>query len=202
MQLKTLWLALCGFFILTAFSAQSTTIVFIRHGEAEHNVLLKEKRYADAKALRDPHLTELGKAQAAALGEKLAGRHFDRIISSPLIRALETTRIVFSDKFASVEILSDVAEHGGGACDLGSDTDILQGLFGETITNWLAPNWFDEFVAETDEHYLARMENVKNRLSKQNDETIAVVTHGNFLRKLLNLKGSIQNCEVFEVVWP
>ena len=55
----------------------------VRHGETRANL---EKRYPDIGAA----LTETGRAQARAILPLLEGVTFDHILSSPLIRALET----------------------------------------------------------------------------------------------------------------
>lgn len=58
----------------------------IRHGQAEANI---EQRYL---GLRDDPLTEVGLAQADALGRALSGTRLAAVYSSPLTRALETAR--------------------------------------------------------------------------------------------------------------
>lgn len=63
---------------------------FIRHGESESNVVPG----LAAGVNYDAPLTERGHKQALALGERLAaeGRSFDRIYSSTMIRAVQTTQ--------------------------------------------------------------------------------------------------------------
>lgn len=64
-------------------------IYFIRHGESENNVIEGIAAGADF----DAPMTERGHRQAVALGERLGrqGVHFDRIYSSTLVRAVQTT---------------------------------------------------------------------------------------------------------------
>ena len=58
----------------------SVRFVVVRHGQAEANV---EQRYL---GLRDDPLTDLGHAQAEALGRALAGMALGAVYSSPLSR--------------------------------------------------------------------------------------------------------------------
>lgn len=64
-------------------------LYFIRHGESENNVIEGIAAGADF----DAPMTERGHRQAFALGERLRsqGVHFDRIYSSTLVRAVQTT---------------------------------------------------------------------------------------------------------------
>ena len=71
---------------------------FIRHGQAEHNVLLDTGDPDDrkkGKAIRDPALTLLGREQAQKLQDLLRNAHFDLVITSPFLRALQTTAMAF-----------------------------------------------------------------------------------------------------------
>ena len=63
-----------------------------RHGETEANAT---KRFQGNGF--DTPLTDKGIAQAKALGKSLEGINFDAIYSSPLERAMNTTRIAFND---------------------------------------------------------------------------------------------------------
>ena len=72
---------------------------FIRHAEAEHNVLFRSGKADEGLQILDPKLTDKGKRQAEALGRYIEseGLEFDLVICSPLTRALETCEIVFSN---------------------------------------------------------------------------------------------------------
>jgi probable phosphoglycerate mutase len=62
----------------------------VRHGETEWNA---EGRW---QGQTDVHLSELGREQARRLARRLEGEHFNAVISSDLMRAHETARIVAS----------------------------------------------------------------------------------------------------------
>lgn len=57
-------------------------IILIRHGQPEW--------VRDGLNVTDPPLTELGRRQAAAMAEQLAGERFDEVLVSPLVRARQT----------------------------------------------------------------------------------------------------------------
>lgn len=62
-------------------------VLLARHGETDDNAA---RRF---QGLRDPPLNDLGRAQALALGEELAGAGIQELWSSPLRRAHETATI-------------------------------------------------------------------------------------------------------------
>lgn len=64
------------------------TLFIARHGQTEENV----RRILQGQM--PGHLTSEGIAQAKALREKLCNIHFDCIMSSDLLRAVDTARIV------------------------------------------------------------------------------------------------------------
>ena len=63
-------------------------ITFVRHGESVSNQAQRWQGQGDSP------LSALGRRQAEALGKRLAGRHFDRVIASDLSRASDTARAV------------------------------------------------------------------------------------------------------------
>jgi len=65
-----------------------TTLIVIRHGETAWN---REKRM---QGTTDTLLSDIGRAQAQALGRRLAEREFDGLYSSDLSRARDTARAI------------------------------------------------------------------------------------------------------------
>jgi probable phosphoglycerate mutase len=65
-------------------------MLLLRHGQSEWNAI---RRW---QGLADPHLTELGRVQAASSADALAstGQRFSAVWSSPLRRAAETGEII------------------------------------------------------------------------------------------------------------
>jgi broad specificity phosphatase PhoE len=68
-------------------SEPAPELVLVRHGETEWSRTLKHTGRTDVP------LTEEGRRQAALLRQSLAGRRFERVLSSPLGRAVETCRL-------------------------------------------------------------------------------------------------------------
>lgn len=62
-----------------------TKIIFVRHGQAEHNVL-----EMSSSALDKHPLTDLGVGQAKEAAKKLENENVDVVISSPILRARQT----------------------------------------------------------------------------------------------------------------
>ncbi|KRM86497.1 histidine phosphatase family protein [Lacticaseibacillus thailandensis] len=74
-------------------------LYLVRHGET---ILNADDRVNGGTV--DSPLTAQGVASAQALGKLLAGVHFDRIITSPIKRAVTTTRLVVGEQ---VPIITD-----------------------------------------------------------------------------------------------
>jgi len=68
------------------FDRSSKRITLVRHGESLANRGLRWQGQGDSS------LSELGESQARAVATRLAGRHFDRVVSSDLERAAATAR--------------------------------------------------------------------------------------------------------------
>ena len=75
-------------FVPTQVSAESTTVILVRHGETPYNA---EKRW---QGILDIPLNENGLKQAKLLAKSLKDYPIDVFISSPLKRAYVTTETV------------------------------------------------------------------------------------------------------------
>jgi broad specificity phosphatase PhoE len=79
----------------------------VRHGETEWSLSGQHTGRTDLP------LTPEGELQAVAIGKMLAGRAFDRVLSSPMARARDTARLAgFGDRLEIVEDLVEV-DYGG-----------------------------------------------------------------------------------------
>jgi hypothetical protein len=101
------------------------TVYFVRHGEAIHNVAAKNKTgegnpYLDP-ALTDAPLTPLGQEQARALAPASSALQLDVVLTSPLVRAVETACLGFPAQleagvpFLAVELCRE--QIGQNLCD-------------------------------------------------------------------------------------
>lgn len=86
---------------------------FLRHGQTEWN------RIGRTQGQLDAHLDETGRGQAARAADALAGEPIERIIASPLSRALHTAQAVAERHGIEVETDDELMEchlgdHQGG----------------------------------------------------------------------------------------
>ncbi len=84
------------------------TLIFVRHGESEGNALGVWQGWADYP------LSDLGRRQAAAAAERLAGAGATAIYSSDLARASETGDIIAASVGLPVERREALRERGFG----------------------------------------------------------------------------------------
>lgn len=85
------------------------TFIFLRHGEATHNVafhkdgssVFKDETYKDAK------LTDEGRLQAIAAAKALSDYKIEAIWSSPLTRCIQTAEEVFEEVDCNELVLHD-----------------------------------------------------------------------------------------------
>ena len=90
----------------------SRVIFLIRHGESSGN------SNGTIQGWTDTALTELGRRQAALLGQRLADEgSVARVLSSPLARALETAEIVAATLGLRVDHDPRLREYGYGALE-------------------------------------------------------------------------------------
>ncbi|GEM_PF-704380 len=93
-------------------------IFLARHGESFGNIQAPpgaEKKEKTEAEIHDPELTDLGLEQAGLLGERLSCRRFDRILTSPMKRAVGTAYEVFRrqpGESVPVEIMPELLEAG------------------------------------------------------------------------------------------
>ncbi|HSX05237.1 MAG TPA: histidine phosphatase family protein [Candidatus Saccharimonadales bacterium] len=149
-------------------------LYFIRHGQSELNA-----REIFAGCLDTP-LTKRGCQQAAAAGEQAKAVSFDLIVSSPLVRALETAQIV--------------AQEAGYPLDAIRQSDLfkersLGKLEGKPWTTY--DESADHDLASDKAMGVEPMAELVERarkglvfLQNQPAETILVVGHGSFYRAL------------------
>ncbi len=155
-------------------------LYYARHGESFINI--QDIVATKLGAKNDLGLTELGGQQALAEGRKAAvnGLQADIIISSPLLRALETARII-------------ARELGYPAQDIRTSDLLLELQFGELEgtswrTFWEAGGGYKNLGAfkgaETMEALQQRAEKALAFLNSLPEDNILVVSHSAFGRAL------------------
>lgn len=148
-------------------------ITFVRHGQSEANAARVWQGHGSTP------LTREGRAQAKALGARLAGRHFDLVLSSDLERAADTARI------AGYEPEQSIAWREGdiGGWDGLTEAQVLE-RFPEEIARLragedIAFGATGETLAEVRERARRAVERLIERLGP--DDQALVVSHGGII---------------------
>ena len=151
-----------------------TKLVLVRHGQGICNVERTIEGRATCRGLSD-----LGRAQGAALAERLAKENFkpDVVVSSPIRRAAETAAIIASTIQSAEPIFdADFEEVRPGEAE-GMTWDQYSAFFG-TTEGW-DPNVPFAPGAEAWRAFALRVANALNRVTKTYDgKTVLVVAHG------------------------
>src|SRR5690554_6101654 len=98
-------------------------LFIIRHGESEGNVVSTD--------MPDPKLTELGQQQALFVEECMKTSNISSIISSPLIRAMETARPLARTLGLPIKVWKDVYEVRNKGLYIGPTLQQLKGMYPE-----------------------------------------------------------------------
>jgi probable phosphoglycerate mutase len=104
-------------------------ILLCRHGETPWNA---EGRY---QGQIDIPLSEVGEAQARALGERLKGLALQRAIASPLSRARRTAELALGDRSLALSFDADLKEIAHGSWEGLLATEI-RGVDPERLQAW------------------------------------------------------------------
>lgn len=155
-------------------------IFAVRHGETEWNKIEKQQGHLDS------NLTELGRLQAKAIGDGLKKNNFDKIFSSDLGRAIETSEII-SD-YIRIDFVTDarLRERNLGC---------LQGLTKNEFKSRYPDEWIS-FSQNNPDYVIPDGESIKQRhvravncieeLALQNmNSTILLITHGGILMSMM-----------------
>ncbi|MBP6884200.1 MAG: class I tRNA ligase family protein [Candidatus Pacebacteria bacterium] len=141
-------------------------VVFLRHGQSEANV-------ADVyDSLGTAHLTEEGKKQALEAAKRLSGRKFGMVISSDMVRAQETAKIVCDELgLPQASIHPELREVFGGD---------LEGKPRDHYPLLLA--MFENKTGETFDELIARAKKAWELIyADKSDEDVLVIGHQSFL---------------------
>jgi probable phosphoglycerate mutase len=156
-----------------------TILIVIRHGETPWN---REKRM---QGTTDTLLTDVGRAQAQALGRRLAGHSFTALYSSDLTRALDTARAIAEHSGHEVVTDARLRERRFG---------IFEGLIAAEIQS-LYPEEHARFVSRDPEYEVPGGESARaftqrclgclaGIADRHRGEAVVVVSHGLVLDSL------------------
>lgn len=156
-----------------------TQCIAIRHGETEWNLQGRFQGHLDSP------LSPLGRAQAAALGRRIAGEPFDVIYSSDLGRALDTAGAIA--RLSGHAIKADVAlrERNFGILEGLTETEIIA-AHGDTLQRLRRPE--PDFRMPGGESLREAYERCVEAFTRLADRhaggTMVVVCHGGVLAHL------------------
>ncbi len=152
-----------------------TTIFLARHGESDWNAANRFQGHSDRP------LTDLGRRQAEALAELVAREDVDAIYSSPLIRALETARLVGARTGLDVVEDEDLREVDTGGWS-GLSREEVQQRFPDGFERWVSggAGWED---GETYEEMGERVLGAVRRIAAAHPGgRVLVISHGGPIR--------------------
>lgn len=153
-------------------------LFLIRHGESDLNARGVLQGHLDSP------LTEAGRQQVQALAEALRaeGQTFDRIITSPLVRARESARILGQTLNCPIEEDQDWMErHWGEAQGLPREEVLEKGLGARVWNPFASP----AKNAESDWEVYRRAARALQRILARDPGCYAVVAHGGVLNMAL-----------------
>lgn len=163
-------------------ASRQTHLYFIRHGETDSNVrgLLH--------GVTDVPLNELGTRQAELIAERIAGLDdLDRIVSSPLQRALNTARAIQRRSGLPLRVHERLKEMNFGAAE-GIPFEQLGDRYPEQSALFLDP-LADEARypgSESRAEFFQRVERTVDDIANQYlGQHIVVVAHGGFISAML-----------------
>ena len=142
-------------------------LLLIRHGQAQRH---------DTSS--DPDLSDLGRKQAELLARWYAGHAIERVISSPMRRALQTATPLAEGLGCEIERLDGLAEFdiSGSSYTPEEEIDPEDPLFRQMMLHGTFP---DEGYLESPPEFRARViETIERIVADHPGETVAVVCHG------------------------
>jgi broad specificity phosphatase PhoE len=158
-----------------------TRLFLVRHGATSAT---EEDRFSGSTGAE---LSELGRSQAARLGERLAAQNITAIYSSPLSRALETARIISGHCRAEPIVGDGLREIGHGHWE-GMKRDDVEREFGAEYAAWEAdPFTFAPAGGESGVAVLARaLPVIREIVTAHPGGQVLVVSHKATLRLVLS----------------
>jgi broad specificity phosphatase PhoE len=158
----------------------ATRVFLVRHGAT---VLSAEDRYAGAV---DVALSDEGRAQARALGTRLAGEPLAAVYASPMSRAQDTARLIVDGRHLDVATVPDLRETDHGHWE-GKTREEIRAAFPDEYARWERdPFTFAPSSGETGLQVLARaLPAFLAIVSRHPDSSVLVVSHKATIRLVI-----------------
>jgi broad specificity phosphatase PhoE len=179
-------------------------IFFIRHGQSINNVLEYENpsTYFQTRQ-KDPDLSEEGVRQCLDLKNRIQSLDIEKgrkytVITSPMLRCLKTTQIVFADRQVPIEVRPEFYEQGGMwnlyevFTGIGKQ-EILGNFPGFDASKIQDEGYFFLDHMETIPECEERVKTILNILKDYTESSIAVVVHGLLMERIAKEVISRQN---------
>jgi broad specificity phosphatase PhoE len=171
-------------------------IFLIRHGETTGDL---EDRYGGSY---DDPLTEEGQQQLQATAARLAGRQIDKIYSSTLIRAKQSTKIINTELKTEVEFLDGLRERDYGVLGGLTKTEAVE-KYPEAVELHKDPSNTDP-EGESQSDFTQRVLTTFQLIAAGAQDTVAIVSHGGPIKVILRhlnmaLPDKIGDGEIIEV---
>lgn len=170
------------------------TIYFVRHAEGYHN--LYNYQYHNWH-LEFPRLTVNGLKQCFKLRKKLEEDNFDYIVVSPLRRTLETATNVFG-KDKRFIAMDSIREFVANPCDYRETIEDIFKEYSFVDFDFVCDN-YDYNKKENDTDINLRIDSFYSYLVNNSFEKIAVVSHGEFLKRFF--KKYAKKLKIREIEW-
>jgi broad specificity phosphatase PhoE len=160
------------------------TILLARHGETEWN------RIGRWQGATDIPLSDVGRAQARELGERLRGRGIGRVHSSDLLRALETAQIVAGILGLAAPVVDARLRERGYGCFEGLTRAECETNYPGAWERYMADRRVTPPDAEPQADVVARvtaaMRVVSTAASEAESTAVLVVSHGGAIRSFVH----------------
>lgn len=174
-------------------------VFLIRHGQSTFNVLY-EASGVDPLHFDAP-LSELGAAQVADSRCAAETLGVELVVTSPLMRALETAMGLFGAAPVPILVSSLHRERLANSCDIGKPPAVLSETFPTLDFGHLDETWWHDGEAdhrgvavEPDTVFMGRVEAFTRWIAARPEHTVAVVGHGTFFHRMTGRH--LENCEV------
>lgn len=151
-------------------------LLLIRHGQTSSNIV-----HALDTAAPGADLTDLGRAQAAALPEALAAESIDAIVASTLVRTQQTAEPLAAARGLPVLVRPGFREIAAGDLEMRSDEEAMH-AYVDVVFSW--PDDLDRRMpgGESGREVIDRCDAVVAEAAAAGREDVAIVAHGAVIR--------------------
>lgn len=157
-------------------------MILMRHGQSHFNARFGMTRVDPG--LRDPGLTDLGRAQTKATAAHLRQHDVTHILASPYTRALETAEIVAEALDTTFTVDPLIGEQACFTCDIGTPSSALRARWPHLDLDHLPDEWWPA-LEETETSLDTRCRTFRARVAEAGDwQGILVITHYHVIRTM------------------